>query len=260
MKRIIASISLLIATLCVSAETAEDPWEGFNRSMFAFNETVDEYGLKPLAKGYDAVTPNFMQKGVSNFFSNLGEVPNLFNNLLQGKLDETASSTFRFIINSTFGIFGLFDVASEMGLKHYKEDFGQTLGHWGISSGPYLVIPFLGPSTVRDASGMVVDYSIYDAMDFYDFNDDQKWISRGLNVVQVRARYLTAERMVFGDRYSFLRDVYLQTRVGEIEGGMSEQEYNDSSIQEPNSWSEDSQDSWESSDSWDDTDSWGEEY
>lgn len=256
MKRIVASIGLLIASLFAVAETAEDPWEGFNRSMFTFNETVDEYGLKPLAQGYDAVTPNFMQKGISNFFSNLGEVPNAFNNLFQGKFDETASSTFRFIINTTFGIFGLFDVASEMGLQRYKEDFGQTLGHWGVDSGPYLMLPFFGPSTVRDASGMVVDYSIYDAMDLYDFSDDQKWIARGINVIQVRARYLSAEQMVFGDRYTFIRDVYLQSRRAEIESLSGGDEF---SAQDP--YADEVQgDSWgdESEDSWGETDSWGE--
>ena len=259
MKRIVASIGLLIASLFAVAETAEDPWEGFNRSMFTFNETVDEYGLKPLAQGYDAVTPNFMQKGISNFFSNLGEVPNVFNNLFQGKFDETASSTFRFIINSTFGIFGLFDVASEMGLRPYNEDFGQTLGYWGVSSGPYLVLPFFGPSTVRDASGMVVDYSIYDSMDAYEFTNNDKWIARGINVIQLRARYLSAERMIFGDRYTFLRDVYLQNRKGEIG---SHELYIETQAPLNNELNEPEVDSWgQDEDSWGDaSDSWGDSF
>ncbi|MCO4785514.1 MlaA family lipoprotein [Marinomonas atlantica] len=274
MKKILVSLGFLLGSLFAVADTApEDPWEGFNRSMFSFNETVDAYGLKPLAQGYDAITPNFMQKGVSNFFSNLGEVPNVFNNLLQGKWDETASSTFRFIINTTFGIFGLFDVATEMGLKHSEEDFGQTLGYWGVDTGPYLVLPFFGPSTVRDASGMVVDYSLYDGMDLYNFTDDHKWIARGVNVVQIRAKYLSAERMVFGDRYSFLRDVYIQNREGQIKGSSNLRHSDGLQTKEnlsSDSWVDEGSDSWadEGSDSWDDatdsweepeTDSWGEE-
>lgn len=255
MKKLVASLGFLLASLFAVAESVpEDPWEGFNRSMFTFNETVDEYGLKPLAQGYDAVTPNFMQKGVSNFFSNLGEVPNVFNNLFQGKWDETASSTFRFIINTTFGIFGLFDVASEMGLKHYEEDFGQTLGYWGVNSGPYLVLPFFGPSTVRDASGMVVDYSLYDGLNLYDFNDDQKWIARGINVIQIRAKYLSAERMVFGDRYSFLRDVYIQTREGEVKDLSGDNQESENESQ--GTVTDDAADSWGD----EELDSWGEQY
>ncbi|SBS33552.1 putative phospholipid-binding lipoprotein MlaA precursor [Marinomonas aquimarina] len=277
MKHLIASFTLLILSVFAVADTTtpEDPWEGFNRSIFSFNETVDEYGLKPLAQGYDAVTPNFMQKGVSNFFSNLGEIPNTFNNLLQGKWDETASSTSRFLINTTIGIFGLFDVAGAMGIEQFNEDFGQTLGYWGVDSGPYLVLPFFGPSTARDASGMVVDYSLYDGLDLYDLNADEEWIARGLNIVQTRAKYLSAERMVFGDRYSFLRDVYIQTREGEVKDISRTQNASGASAQDPaanesledswgnegDSWGDES-DSWgeeSSSDSWGETDSWGEE-
>ncbi|CUB04021.1 MlaA family lipoprotein [Marinomonas fungiae] len=261
MKHLIASFALLITSFLAVAETMtpEDPWEGFNRSIFSFNETVDEYGLKPLAQGYDAITPNFMQKGVSNFFSNLGEIPNTFNNLLQGKWDETASSTSRFLINTTIGLLGLFDVASAMGIEQYNEDFGQTLGYWGVGSGPYLVLPFFGPSTARDASGMVVDYSIYDGMDLYDFNSDEKWIGRGLNAIQTRAKYLSAERMIFGDRYSFLRDVYIQTREGEVKDISSTRDSSALTTPMPAA-SEGMQDSWGSEgDSWGETDSWGEE-
>lgn len=252
MKRLLASLGLLIASMMAFAETPEDPYEDFNRSMFSFNETVDKYALKPIAKGYDAVTPNAVQKGVSNFFSNLGEIPNTFNNLLQGKWDETASSTFRFVVNSTFGVFGLFDVASEMGLKQYKEDFGQTLGYWGVDSGPYLMLPFFGPSTVRDASGMVVDYSLYDGLDLYDVSEDDKWAARGLNVIQLRAKYLSAENMVFGDRYSFIRDVYLQSRAGDV--GVTKP--SNTNVVDPDNASIDSGDSWgdeSAGDSWGDT-------
>lgn len=278
LKKCIVSLSLLFATLFVMAETPEDPWEGFNRAVFEFNDTLDRYALKPAAEGYQTVTPTPVQKGVSNFFSNLGEIPNMANNLLQGKLDETASSFWRFVINTTAGWFGIFDVASELGLKRYDEDFGQTLGYWGVDSGPYLVLPFFGSSTVRDASGMVVDYSLYDGLDMYDLSSNEEWIARGVNVIQIRSKYLSAERMVFGDRYSFLRDVYIQSREGAVkdnrgrefgsQGNLkplqdaSEQgswgDDTDDSWEADSSWGED--DSWEGDDSWDSEDSWGETY
>ncbi|RBP79078.1 VacJ family lipoprotein [Marinomonas rhizomae] len=252
----------------VSAATEEDPWEGFNRSMFIFNDTIDGAVLKPIAKGYKAITPNPVQKGVSNFFSNLGEIGNITNNLFQGKWDETASSTFRFLINSTAGWFGIFDVASELGLKQYDEDFGQTLGYWGVSSGPYLVLPFLGPSTVRDGSGLVVEYTYIDETGMLDLNSDEKLGLLGLDVIETRARYLNAEGMIVGDRYSFIRDVYLQSRAYEVYDGNPPQKKKaaDKTDSADDSWGDDSgSDSWgdeTASDSWGDdsgSDSWGDE-
>lgn len=248
-------LSVLLAFSPVTvAATEEDPWEGFNRSMFTFNDAIDGAVLKPVAKGYKAITPTPVQKGVSNFFSNLGEIGNITNNLLQGKWDQTASSTFRFLINSTAGWFGIFDVASEMGLKHYDEDFGQTLGYWGVSSGPYLVLPFFGPSTVRDGSGLVAEYVSIDETGVLDLNSDEELGLLGLDVVQTRARYLNAEGLIVGDRYSFIRDVYLQSRVHEVYDGNPPQK---ESIQEDrsadDSWGEEAGD-----DSWGE-DSWGDE-
>lgn len=264
-KRCVLSLSLFLAPLSSLAETPEDPWEGFNRAVFEFNDTLDRYALKPAAEGYQAVTPTPIQKGISNFFSNLGEIPNIANNLLQGKVDETASSFWRLVINTTAGWFGIFDVASELGLKRYEEDFGQTLGYWGVDSGPYLVIPFLGSSTVRDASGMVVDYSMFEGLELYDLSDDQEWIARGVNIVQIRAKYLSAERMVFGDRYSFLRDVYIQSREGAVKDNRGRELGNQSNLQPMSgteaqgSWDEDTSDSWDSDSSWGEEDSWGED-
>ena len=269
---------LLLVQSCahVPVETKEDPWEGFNRSMFVFNDAVDGAILKPVAKGYKAVTPTPVQKGVSNFFSNLGEIGNIANNLLQGKWDATASSTFRFLINSTAGWFGIFDVASEMGLKEYDEDFGQTLGYWGVSSGPYLVLPFFGPSTVRDGSGLVVQYAYLDDKELLNLNDDEKLQLLALDVVDTRARYLNAEGMIIGDRYSFIRDVYLQNRAYEVYDGNpppknkatekpQSAEETSSADATDDSWGDDSSDSWgddTSTDSWGDdtsTDSWGDD-
>lgn len=143
----------------VSAATPNsvDPYEGFNRSMYGFNLTVDKYLLKPVADSYRFVTPNFMQSGVTNFFNNLKGINVVLNDLLQGKFEQGAADTGRFLTNSTFGVLGLFDVATDMGLQANVEDFGQTLAVWGVDQGPYLVLPLLGPTTLRDGGGIIVD-------------------------------------------------------------------------------------------------------
>ncbi|MBU2240051.1 MAG: VacJ family lipoprotein [Gammaproteobacteria bacterium] len=260
---------LLLVQSCaqVPVETKEDPWEGFNRSMFTFNDAIDGAVLKPVAEGYKAITPNPVQRGVSNFFSNLGEIGNITNNLLQGKWDATASSTFRFLINSTAGWLGLFDVASEMGLKKYDEDFGQTLGYWGVSSGPYLVLPFFGPSTVRDGSGLAIKYTYLDETSILDLNDDEELGLLALDVVETRARYLNAEGMIVGDRYSFIRDVYLQNRAYEVyDGYPPKKQAIKNTDSADDSWGDETDnDSWgddSASDSWGDeaeVDSWGDD-
>jgi phospholipid-binding lipoprotein MlaA len=136
---------------------AADPYEGFNRSMYGFNMGLDKHLLKPIANGYKTVTPDFMQTGVSNFFTNLKGINVVLNDFLQGKFGQGASDTGRFLTNSTVGLLGLFDVASELGLQNNVEDFGQTLAVWGVEQGPYLVLPVLGPTTVRDGAAIVVD-------------------------------------------------------------------------------------------------------
>lgn len=237
------SLALMCSTTSFAA-TEEDPWEGFNRSMFTFNDAVDGAVLKPIAKGYKAVVPTPVQKGVSNFFSNLGEIGNITNNLLQGKWDQTASSTFRFLINSTVGWFGIFDPASELGLREFDEDFGQTLGHWGVTSGPYLVLPFLGPSTARDGAGLVVERVYISETDALDLTSDQALGVLGLDIVETRARYLNAEGMIVGDRYSFIRDVYLQSRAFEVyDGNLPPKESTQDANGTDDSWGE-SEDSW----------------
>ena len=151
----VATIATLGAAPALAAE--EDPWEGVNRAVFRFNDTVDTYTLKPLAKGYQKVTPEFVEDGIGNVFSNLGDVIVLTNDLLQGKVRDAGIDTSRILFNTTFGVLGFFDVATRMGLHKNDEDFGQTLGAWGVDSGPYVVLPLLGPSTVRDAIGRVPD-------------------------------------------------------------------------------------------------------
>ncbi|WP_110668550.1 VacJ family lipoprotein [Salinicola halophilus] len=195
----------------------QDPWEGFNRGVYQFNDTLDRYALKPVAQGYDAVTPEPVQDGVGNFFSNLGEIRTAFNSVLQWEWANAGVSSGRFLINSTLGVAGLLDPASRMGLEENHEDFGQTLGVWGIDSGPYLVLPILGPSTVRDASGLPVDAYTYPVT--YVEDDAWRFGLTFLRFVDLRADLLDQENLIQGDRYSFIRDAYLQRRQFEVTNG-----------------------------------------
>ena len=202
-----------------------DPFENANRAVFEFNDTLDRYALKPAAAGYQAVTPTPVQKGVSNFFSNLGEIPNMANNLLQGKIDETASSFWRFVINTTAGWFGIFDVASELGLKRYEEDFGQTLARWGVGSGPYLVLPLLGPSTLRDGPAKVPDGYLSPLREVEPVSADIGLMM--LDLVQTRAKLLGSEGLISGDRYTFMKDAYMQRREFLINDGELQDSFGD---------------------------------
>jgi len=220
---LMALVGLSLLPAMSQAASEEDPWEGFNRPIFRFNDTVDTYALKPIAQGYRAVTPQFLEDGVHNVFGNIGDVGNLANNLLQGKLHNAGVDTGRLIFNTTFGVLGFFDVARHMGLRKSDEDFGQTLGVWGLNSGPYLVIPFLGPSTVRDATGRVPDSFLtpYPYMDHVPTRN----VSRGVEVIDTRASLLQAERLVSGDKYIFIRNAYLQSREFKVKDGQVEDDF-----------------------------------
>lgn len=199
-------------------EPPKDPWEGFNRKMFAFNDTLDRFLLKPVAQGYKFVTPDPLETGVSNFFSNVGEVPNVINNALQWKWRKAGNSTGRLLVNTTIGIGGLFDVARYAGLpKQDSESFGQTLSYWGVDSGPYVVLPFLGPSTMTDTVAMPADWF----MDPLTYIDDKE-VSYGikaLDLLQTRAGLLDAEKLISGDKYVFIREAYLQRREYLVQDG-----------------------------------------
>lgn len=194
-----------------------DPYESYNRAMFNFNDTVDTYALKPVATGYKNVTPQFVQTGVSNFFGNLGDAWTAINQLLQGNGEAGMSDISRFALNSTLGVLGLFDIASEAGLPKHKEDFGQTLGVWGVQSGPYLVLPLLGPSTVRDTVALPAD--IAGNIWRYKEPTNVRNIGTALNIVDTRAGLLDASTLLEDaalDRYEFLRDGYLQRRESQV--------------------------------------------
>jgi len=196
-----------------------DPWEGLNRPLYTFNDTVDRYTLKPIAKGYRAVLPQFMRTGVSNFSNNLRTPGSSVNNLLQGKPTRAASDFARFLLNTTLGIGGLFDVAIHAGLERYDEDFGQTLAVWGVPDGPFVIVPFLGPATLRDALSIPVNLYM-DALRQVDDSSirDKLW---ALRLIDLRYRLLSADRFLeeSEDPYITLRESYLQNRRYEIYDG-----------------------------------------
>jgi phospholipid-binding lipoprotein MlaA len=211
---------LLLACSCMAAGCAtgpnpRDPYENMNRKVYSFNEGVDKVVLKPVAKGYVAVVPAIARRGVTNFFNNLGVVVTAFNDALQAKGTKVPVDFARFTTNIVFGLGGLIDVASELQIENRNEDFGQTMGYWGLNSGPYLVLPFLGPSSVRDGSGLVVDFVV---SPFVYVNNEEaavRWGLFALDVIDTRANLLQAETFLDEasiDRYSFLRDSYLQRR------------------------------------------------
>lgn len=190
-----------------------DPLEPFNRAMFGFNEFVDRAALEPAARVYEAAVPELFQFMIGNFFSNVGDVWTAANQLLQGKPREAASDASRVLVNSTLGFLGVADVASEMGLEKHREDFGQTLGRWGVGSGPYLVLPIFGSSSVRDGFGMVADM-LADPLREVD-SDGRRNNLRATRILDTRASFLRAGDVVDGaalDKYSFVRDGYLQRR------------------------------------------------
>lgn len=199
----------------------KDPLQAYNRVMFAFNERADQYALKPVAKAYRFITPKPVQFVVGNFFSNLGDLWTGFNNLLQGKGKAAASDTARFFVNSTLGFLGFADVATEMGLEKHNEDLGQTLGWWGVPSGPYFVIPLLGPSTIRDAASRLVDVYGQPYM-WQDGHEALKWSLWTVDKVHTRASLLDAEGALNDaalDKYTLMRDGWLARRRNQVYDG-----------------------------------------
>ena len=203
-----------------------DPWEPFNRSVFEFNENLDAYLLKPVVTGYRFVLPEFVREGIYNFFSNYNDIYTALNNLLQGKPNDAFHDLMRVVVNTTFGLGGLIDMATPGGLEKHKEDFGQTFGVWGIPSGPYVVLPFFGPSSVRDTFGTVADLES-DYLFGYVKNIGVRNSVTGLRVVNTRNTYYEAGDLLEGaaiDKYSFMRDAYIQRRQYQINEGREDDE------------------------------------
>jgi len=207
----------MLSSACATLDgppNPDDPYESYNRAMFEFNDTVDEYAFKPLARGYNFVMPDFASKGVTNFFNNLDDIVVFFNQIFQFKLADAAATSARLVFNSTFGLFGLIDVASDMGLAKQNEDFGQTLAVWGVGSGNYVVLPFIGPSTIRDTAGLAVDWTYFDPV-LNNQSDVGALMGLTIKYIDVRAGLLKASNILedtVPDRYAFVRDGWLSQR------------------------------------------------
>lgn len=215
-----ALLALALVAGAAHAQSANDPFEKANRAIFGFNETLDMVVLTPVAKGYQAVVPELMRAGVTNFFGNFGDGWSAINNALQGKGEAAATMVARVATNTLFGIGGVFDVASDLGMERSSEDFGQTLGRWGMPAGPYVVWPLLGPSTARDTLGRPLDLAWSPSL---AINDGGVNIGLGaLNLIDTRANLLSASRVVDGlafDKYTFIRDAYVARRRNLVHDG-----------------------------------------
>ncbi|SEG47012.1 phospholipid-binding lipoprotein MlaA [Oceanospirillum linum] len=228
MRYLLAKISFIFSLCFLSlpalASDDRDPWEGWNRNVHAFNEVMDTYVARPVAIGYRFISPRFVRTGISNFFSNLGEVPTVVNDLLQAKPGDALRSSGRFVINSTVGVFGLIDVASWLDIEEHSEDLGQTLAVWGVGSGPYVVIPFLGPSTLRDSLSIYPNYQL-SLIRYAPLTEEETYGVLALDLVHRRESLLNKESLISGDKYVFYRDAYLQSRNYEIKDGEVEDSF-----------------------------------
>lgn len=219
----VAAVAALSGCATVQTPTKGDPLEGFNRSMYKFNDTLDVYALKPVAKGYQKVVPQPVRDSVTNFFSNIGDVYVAANNIVQLRIADGVGDIMRVVINTLFGVGGLFDVATIAKLPKHTADFGVTMGRYGMPSGPYLVLPLLGPSTLRDAAGLGVDYLGNPLT--YIRPDALSWAFYGVNLVNTRANLLGAGDVLEAaalDKYSFVRNAYLQRRQSLISNARGE--------------------------------------
>ncbi len=221
----VMAVTLAIVALTGCASTSgyndpRDPIEGFNRVMFEFNEILDKVLMKPVAKGYRAIMPSPVDKGITNFFSNLDDIGSAINNLLQFKLKRSASDVGRIVVNSTVGILGFIDVASNMNLEKTGEDFGQTLGYWGVGHGPYIVLPFFGPSGARDVVGSIGDWFTDPVVHMEPVR--VRNATYALRAIDKRADLLGASDVVDEaalDKYEFMRDAYIQKRANDVSDG-----------------------------------------
>jgi len=206
----LSSISLL-------SDEINDPFENLNRKIFEFNENLDKKIAKPVAETYSKVPPR-IKKGISNFFNNIEEVDTFVNQMLQGKPKQSINDLSRFIINSSVGLGGFIDVASRIGLDRHEEDFGQTLAVWGVDQGPYIMLPILGPSTLRDTFSRPV--SSFLSVTFHMTDTDVNIALKGIDAIETRERLLDVESLLSGDKYSFVKDAYIQSMNYEIKDGI----------------------------------------
>lgn len=222
---------------CASSRNPHDPLEDFNRTMFGFNDKVDRMALRPAAEAYRKVVPPVVQTGVGNFFGNVGDVPTACNNLMQARMADGFSDVSRVLVNTTIGLGGVIDVATDLGMPKHDQDFGQTLGRWGVESGPYLVLPLLGSTTMRDALAMPVDFELNPWGRLFPVA--LRNTGSAIRVIDYRAYNLNAFSLIDDaalDKYEFVRDAYLQRRQGKIyKGTQPLQEPADSDVLPPGS-------------------------
>lgn len=224
-------VALWLFSLCAMTVSAEqllgnDPFQKVNQKVFSFNQSLDDHLARPFAKLYVDVTPEVIETGIANVFNNIDELTTVFNHVLQAKFAQAVNHSCRFGINSTLGVAGLFDVASLLGLKKSDgEDFGQTLGYWGVPEGPYLMLPLLGPSTMRDAPSKAVD-RLTDPLNYLN-QDMDRYLAKGAGLVVKRAALLEYDNLISGDSYTLVRDVYLQRRSYQVKDGEVEDEFDD---------------------------------
>jgi len=217
----VAALAVVFATSGCATTNPNDPFEPFNRTMFSLNDKLDQAALKPAAQAYSHL-PSFVQTGVTNFFGNLADVWTSINEFLQGKAADGVTDVMRVAVNTTFGIGGLIDIGSEAGMPKHSEDFGQTLGFWGVKPGPYVVLPLFGPSTLRDTVATPVDF----LGDPWYYERPVRWRNTGtvVRIVNQRAALLNVSNLLEDaalDRYEFVRDAYLQRREGKVHDGAS---------------------------------------
>ena len=213
----ICLIVLPLSSVSLLSDEINDPFENLNRKIFELNENLDKKIAKPVAETYSKVPPR-IKKGISNFFNNIEEVDTFVNQMLQGKPKQSINDLSRFIINSSVGLGGFIDVASRIGLDRHEEDFGQTLAVWGVDQGPYIMLPILGPSTLRDTFSRPV--SSFLSVTFHMTDTDVNIALKGIDAIETRERLLDVESLLSGDKYSFVKDAYIQSMNYEIKDGI----------------------------------------
>ena len=223
MKRFLFLFFISTFSIAEDEDANEDPFESTNRIVFEISDDLDTMIIRPVAEIYRDVTPRFIKNSVTNFFYNLSEVDTIINQLLQGKIVLAGQDSLRFLINSTIGIVGFVDVATRVGFERHDEDFGQTLGYWGVPAGPYVFLPLIGPSTIRDSFSKPTSWFLSGNLSVSD--EEAKIFINLLDAVETRERLLVAEKLIVGDKYEFVKSVYLQTRNDLVFDGEVEDEF-----------------------------------
>ena len=223
MKRFLFLFFISTFSIAEDEDVNVDPFESTNRIVFEISDDLDTMIIRPVAEIYRDVTPRFIKNSVTNFFYNLSEVDTIINQLLQGKIVLAGQDSLRFLINSTIGIVGFVDVATRVGFERHDEDFGQTLGYWGVPAGPYVFLPLIGPSTIRDSFSKPTSWFLSGNLSVSD--EEAKIIINLLDAVETRERLLVAETLIVGDKYEFVKSVYLQTRNDLVFDGEVEDEF-----------------------------------